>query len=328
MSQDSNPPADDDLPSWSAIARRPPAALPPETLAPEPLAPEPLKTETLPPPAPSGNSSRPRSPSGIAIGVATAILLAGGILGGVLLLNQGSLPGAHSDFDESSDPATDAPKLLALSDAPNTSGVPAASPPFGGPATSLAPHFASPPGATSNESDRPVRIAIYSNGFIYLRGLVPSAEISAAIETRAASILGPDNVINEYTIDPDAPFDPDEGSPLYVHDLVLFESGSAVVAEPFTPLLGLGVSLLTRYPSVTITIIGHTDSAGSDDANLALSQARVQAVADYWIAAGIDPDRIPTTAFGETSPLGDNDTSEGRRVNRRVEFVIAGLLSD
>jgi outer membrane protein OmpA-like peptidoglycan-associated protein len=140
--------------------------------------------------------------------------------------------------------------------------------------------------------------------------------------------MGPDNVANEYIIDPSVTFDPYAGAPLYVQDLVLFPSGSAEIDPQFTPLLDLGIMLFDQNPQVTITVIGHTDSQGNDFDNLALSQERVQAVLNYWTRAGVDPGRITIIGKGEAEPVDDNATSEGRQFNRRVEFIIAGLLAD
>ena len=55
---------------------------------------------------------------------------------------------------------------------------------------------------------------------------------------------------------------------------------------------------------------------------MALSQGRVQAVVDYLVKAGIEAERLEAKGFGESEPIGDNETSEGRAMNRRVEFEI------
>ena len=87
-------------------------------------------------------------------------------------------------------------------------------------------------------------------------------------------------------------------------------------------LLDTGAGILLRNPSILMTIEGHTDSVGSDSFNLALSEARAEAGADYLIARGVQPERLFPVGFGETRPIADNDTAEGRRQNRRLEFVL------
>lgn len=82
------------------------------------------------------------------------------------------------------------------------------------------------------------------------------------------------------------------------------------------------VDFLTSNSSLEIEISGHTDSKGSDDYNLNLSQGRAQAVVDYLIEHGVDSYRLVARGYGETVPLESNDTDEGRAFNRRVEFKV------
>jgi OmpA-OmpF porin, OOP family len=82
------------------------------------------------------------------------------------------------------------------------------------------------------------------------------------------------------------------------------------------------VDFLQRNPSVEIKIEGHTDSRGSDEYNLNLSQGRSQAVVDYLVSQGIDRNRLGAQGYGESKPIDTNDTDEGRANNRRVEFTI------
>jgi len=70
----------------------------------------------------------------------------------------------------------------------------------------------------------------------------------------------------------------------------------------------------------SITIVGHTDSIGSEAYNQALSERRAQAVADYLSELGLDAGRLSIRGMGETSPVAGNDTPEGRARNRRVEI--------
>ena len=82
------------------------------------------------------------------------------------------------------------------------------------------------------------------------------------------------------------------------------------------------VDFLKQNASVEIEISGHTDSKGSDDYNLNLSQGRSQAVVDYIISQGIDSFRLTAHGYGETKPIDTNDTDAGRANNRRVEFTV------
>lgn len=85
------------------------------------------------------------------------------------------------------------------------------------------------------------------------------------------------------------------------------------------------VDFLKQNASISIQIEGHTDSKGSDDYNLNLSQGRSQSVVDYLISQGIDASRLSAQGFGESTPIDTNDTDAGRANNRRVEFRVVKM---
>ncbi len=78
---------------------------------------------------------------------------------------------------------------------------------------------------------------------------------------------------------------------------------------------------LKAWGDVKVEVAGHTDSRGSERYNMSLSQRRANAVRDYLIGKGIAADRLTTKAYGESQPIADNATDEGRSKNRRVELV-------
>ncbi len=79
--------------------------------------------------------------------------------------------------------------------------------------------------------------------------------------------------------------------------------------------------LMVKKPELNFSVEGHTDSDGNDANNLKLSKARGKAVMDKMISMGISKDRLKSNGFGESKPIGNNSTSEGKANNRRVEFV-------
>ncbi|MDH5290251.1 MAG: OmpA family protein [Acidimicrobiia bacterium] len=189
---------------------------------------------------------------------------------------------------------------------------------------------AAPVQATTDSSmvtaDNPagaVRYAVFKGGQLYLRGLVPAAAVATEIVTKAGMVVGPQNVHNEYQIDPTVPLE--VAAPIYVEDVVLFGFNSVKVEEPFLPILDLGTVLLTQNPNVKITVVTRTDAVGSEATNLEVSQQRGQAVANYWIKKGIDPSRIAIDARGEADAR-DSDDAKTAALNRRAEFIITGLL--
>lgn len=81
--------------------------------------------------------------------------------------------------------------------------------------------------------------------------------------------------------------------------------------------------VLKENPEVKLEIRGYSDSVGSQEYNLILSKNRAGVVKAYLVQAyGIDPDRLAFEGYGESNPVGDNSTSEGRALNRRVEFIV------
>jgi outer membrane protein OmpA-like peptidoglycan-associated protein len=86
--------------------------------------------------------------------------------------------------------------------------------------------------------------------------------------------------------------------------------------------LNLVVKLLNENPMLEIELGAHTDSRGSDEYNIKLSDHRAKSCVDYIISKGINPARVTWKGYGETVPVATNDTDEGRQLNRRVEFKI------
>jgi outer membrane protein OmpA-like peptidoglycan-associated protein len=78
---------------------------------------------------------------------------------------------------------------------------------------------------------------------------------------------------------------------------------------------------MTKYPDLNFSVEGHTDSDGDGALNQKLSVARAKAVMDKLIAMGISADRLKYAGFGESKPIDNNATPEGKANNRRVEFV-------
>lgn len=79
---------------------------------------------------------------------------------------------------------------------------------------------------------------------------------------------------------------------------------------------------LDRYDNTEVVVIGHTDSIGSATYNQGLSERRAQSAVDYLASIGVDKNRLVVEGRGETEPISDNDTDEGRALNRRVEIII------
>lgn len=101
-----------------------------------------------------------------------------------------------------------------------------------------------------------------------------------------------------------------------------FDYDQATIRPESQPWIRAVATSMQRYPKMVIEVRGHTDDRGSDEYNLDLSRRRAQAVADALVALGIGGSRLRVQGFGETRPLGANDSEANRMRNRRTEFVI------
>ncbi len=197
--------------------------------------------------------------------------------------------------------------------------------------------------AKITDLDPPVFTTVVDDGIITLRGSVPSEAVVQVLAGGAAAAYGAENLVNELTVDPGTyrsfwmstlpaiyllfrvfpsyQFTVEEGQ--FSGSLqggVEFAADSTEISETAAQVLDIGVSILARDISVGMLITGHTDSSGPEAYNQQLSLARAQSVIDYFVAAGIDPSRLIASGAGESQPIADNSTVEGRARNRRVEF--------
>lgn len=101
---------------------------------------------------------------------------------------------------------------------------------------------------------------------------------------------------------------------------VTFELGKSVISEASYAVLDEVITSLKEWPEIHIEIQGHSDNVGSEALNLRLSKARARSVRTYFIKNGIAKNRLRSRGFGETRPVADNSTEEGRSKNRRVEL--------
>ncbi|MBK8197612.1 MAG: OmpA family protein [Acidobacteria bacterium] len=106
---------------------------------------------------------------------------------------------------------------------------------------------------------------------------------------------------------------------------VTFAVNSATIQPGFYGPLNDVAATLVEYPSTAVDIIGHASSDGADDYNMTLSQQRATSVRTYLINQGTQAVRINAIGMGETQPIADNSTAEGRAANRRVEIILTPI---
>jgi len=103
---------------------------------------------------------------------------------------------------------------------------------------------------------------------------------------------------------------------------VNFDFDKSDIRPDSRPVLDEAIATLKENPEIRVSIQGHTDSQGTEEYNMKLSERRANAVYRYLVAGGISPSRLEVVGMGESSPVADNSTDSGRAQNRRVELVI------
>lgn len=110
---------------------------------------------------------------------------------------------------------------------------------------------------------------------------------------------------------------------IVIREKVQFEQGKSNILPESDSLLEEVAQVMNDNPRIKhVRIEGHASAEGNDRMNMKLSQARAKAVMEHLIKDGVEKGRLESKGFGETQPIGDNETESGRMLNRRVEFVI------
>ena len=109
---------------------------------------------------------------------------------------------------------------------------------------------------------------------------------------------------------------------------VTFAVNSADISPSMRQTLDGVAQSMVNYPNSLIDVMGHTDSTGSESYNMTLSQNRANTVMNYLIGKGVPAARIRSQGFGETMPVADNNTADGRTRNRRVEIQIVPVTQE
>lgn len=144
--------------------------------------------------------------------------------------------------------------------------------------------------------DAVYRNPVYGAGFLYV--VDSTKEIVTATETRIAGVKMPN-----------------------VH----FEFGKYDVLPEYHEDLGKLSDFLQKNPKADVVMAGFTDSIGTEEYNLPLSQRRVESVANFLKQMGVSKDQMALLWYGKTNPIADNSTPEGRAKNRRVEIAVGGM---
>lgn len=183
------------------------------------------------------------------------------------------------------------------------------------------------------------------DGILLLTGEMPDQAAVDRIAGAAVQVYGTDGVVNELVVGDGVestfslfrvplifgPLQPvPEWEVIIRNDVIsgglrggaTFAFGSAELTPELQRLAGIAAGIMTRNPTIAITIEGHTDNIGSPDFNQRLSVARAEAATTFIAGLGVDPSRLTAVGYGEDRPIADNGTDAGRAQNRRIEFVM------
>lgn len=105
---------------------------------------------------------------------------------------------------------------------------------------------------------------------------------------------------------------------------VLFQTGKYELSSDAQLKLAKLSGIIQAHPGLNLSIEGYTDTTGTADFNMTLSQQRADTVRQFLIAQGLSPDSITSKGLGEADPIADNSTAAGRKLNRRVEIIVSG----
>jgi outer membrane protein OmpA-like peptidoglycan-associated protein len=107
---------------------------------------------------------------------------------------------------------------------------------------------------------------------------------------------------------------------------VLFDFGKYDLKPDAKIKLAKLAGIIQAHPGLHLAIEGHTDSIGSDEANMKLSQQRAEEVRNFLVQQELTPDTVTAVGLGKAEPVADNGTNDGRQKNRRVEIIVSGEM--
>ncbi len=162
---------------------------------------------------------------------------------------------------------------------------------------------------------------------LQLEGVVDSDSVRADVEQAISSALPPGGFASrlDITVSPSAVAAANcqqQFVKLLARRKIHFEPASAQITADSFSLLDELASIASKCPEADIDIEGHTDAQGSEQMNMALSQARARSVVGYLTAKGIAAGRLSAIGYGESRPVASNETEAGRAANRRIEFKV------
>lgn len=157
-------------------------------------------------------------------------------------------------------------------------------------------------------------------GTIFIEGAVADRDTADRLVDSMSNVDDGTPVVNNLTVDAAAPL---PSGRIVIADAIFFRTDSARIQEIDANTLRAITALAKSQPGSVLTVVGHTDDRGPDVVNLELSLIRATATRDLLVELGLPAEDLRIRGAGETAPIGDNSTSAGRALNRRIEFELA-----
>ena len=168
-----------------------------------------------------------------------------------------------------------------------------------------------------------------NRGQMLLSGNVPDREFGLNTAIAATEITGNSlDILNNFSVR-DSTIDSSEDllAQSLMQELnalptanIVFNKGSTTLTDKAQEVLDDAAAAILGYENVVVEISGHTDSSGDAVRNLRLSKERAAVVLDYLVDRNVPANRLRAIGYGETAPISDNETAQGRAANRRIEF--------
>ena len=162
-----------------------------------------------------------------------------------------------------------------------------------------------------------------SGQHVVLTGSAPDVQARDAALVRAKGVWGVASIENQIKVIGEDGTCQQQLNDYLSRERISFKSGKADVADSSFNTIAM-LAMIVRRCESPIEVAGHTDSDGDAEINLRLSQRRADKVAKYLVNHGVLPEQIRAVGYGETQPIASNETPEGRKNNRRIEFRVLG----
>lgn len=158
---------------------------------------------------------------------------------------------------------------------------------------------------------------------VLISGAAPDVPAKRAAEQRAWSVPGVTAVANTIEVIGESGTCQQQLNDYLAKESIQFKTGKADVSEQSYQTISM-LAMIVRTCDTLVEVAGHTDDRGDAEVNLHLSKRRAEVVAKHLVRHGVDPQRLRANGYGESQPIAENSSADGRKLNRRIELRVLG----